>query len=176
MTGPDWGSAITLVAALLALAGVALGNLLEAQNQRQHWRLSEEAASCVRFLGEFAAVYSSYFRALEEDSARGANSTTAFVQWAPYAESLDMLNVVGSRPIVEAAHRLDRLVWMTGNQLLKGDLNALNWRQNRAEFEAERLQFINVARRQFGKGSQPLLRLNGRPPEDDPFWARTQSP
>lgn len=167
----DWPSGVALVGSLLALLGVLIGGLLAATSQRRHWRFTEQVDACADFLSESSSVYVAYARAARTGVAAKADSTAEFVEWASFNRAMDVINLMGDREIVAAAHDLDRVLWEVGILITSGHLPQEQWPDARRPLDEARLRFVNVARSRLGKGSEPLPILSGRPAKGDPIWA-----
>jgi len=166
----DWSSAVALIGSLLALIGVAVAAILASAAQRRHWRLTEQIEACADFLTEYSTVYVDYARAVSTGAAAQATTTAEFVDWAAFNRALDVLNIMGDRQVLQAAHDVDRELWDVGLRITKGRLPKAEWPNAREPLDEARLRFVNVARARLGNGREPLRALNGRPADDDPIW------
>jgi len=167
----DWPSGVALAGSLLALLGVLVAGLLASTSQRRHWRFTDQIEACANYLSEYSSVYVAYARAVNTGLAARSETTADFVEWASFNRALDVINLMADRPIVDAAHHLDRVLWDVGLRITRGRLPKEEWRDARKPLDDARLRFVNVARSRLGKGRDALPVLHGRPPDDDPIWS-----
>ncbi|MEY9888407.1 hypothetical protein ABIA31_002047 [Catenulispora sp. MAP5-51] len=86
------------------------------------------------------------------------------VQWAPWNESLTVLQMVADSRIVEAAQQMDLRFWDYGSLIKDGLVTTEEqWAAVRGPIEASRLAFINAARRHLVGIDEPVRSLVARP-------------
>ena len=171
-TDVDLSNVVALFGSTLALLGVIIGGAVAAVTQRRHWRFAEQVEACACFLRNYTSVHLQYVMAVNSGNGATASSTSDFVDWRPFNEALEVLNLMAAREIVDVAHELDRVLWEVGLQIVHGNVAKWDWGQERDKLEGARLEFVNTVRSSLGKGKEPLLRLSGRPPDDDPIWSQ----
>jgi len=126
--GVDWPSGVALAGSPLALLGVLVAGLLASTSQRRHWRFTEQIKACANYLSEYSSVYVAYARAVNTGLAARSETTADFVEWASFNRALDVINLMADRPIVDAAHHLDRVLWDVGLRITRGRLPKEEWR------------------------------------------------
>jgi hypothetical protein len=161
---------VALAGSFLALFGVFASSLSTAISQRSHWRFTEQGQACSNFLGEYSKIYLSYSKAVNSERSERFTATTEFVDWAPFNQAQEVLNLMASHQIVEAAHALDRVLWEVGLRITRIGASKGDWAELRKPLDDAKLQFVNVTRTTLGREREPLRALSGRPSDDDPIW------
>jgi hypothetical protein len=170
-----WGSvAASAGAVVTTLVGVVAGAAISKRSQDEHWARDQVARACVRLLEESSLVITGLF---EMERARPASVPQGVVvpttvDWRPWNQALNMINLVADRGIVDAALALDEQIWRMHTVIRRGlraDENWIDLLQPVLDFQGA---FINTARRQLARDGAVLDRMTGKPNPDDPIWTR----
>lgn len=152
-----WETAVTTVTGVLVtLLGVAVGGWISNRSQNRAWSRSVLADACTALLQEQARTYMALVRWRFKEVDR--------VDWAGWNAALARLQLVAAPTIVEAALRLDRAFWQLSTGI-RGNIDDAKWCELRDEVEERRLDFVNVARRQFSPSAVALRSLIAKPNE-----------
>lgn len=142
---------------LTTMTGVVLGGRIAFRAQARHWARDRQAEACIAILREATKVQLALRHCFQDPSAPK-------VQWAPWNESLTVLQMVADSRIVEAAQQMDLRFWDYGSLIKDGLVTTEEqWAAVRGPIEASRLAFINAARRHLVGIDEPVRSLVARP-------------
>ncbi|WP_225848219.1 hypothetical protein [Streptomyces sp. HPF1205] len=94
------------------------------------------------------------------------------VDWRPWNQALNMINLVADRGIVDAALALDEQIWRMHTVIRRGLRADENWTDLQQPVLEAQGAFINTARLQLARDGVALDRMTGKPAPDDPLWTR----
>jgi hypothetical protein len=154
------------------LIGVFVGSVVSRRAQDRHWVREQQAAACARLLRESSTVLvdlSDMEASRPEGVPQGVVLPTT-IDWRPWNEALNMVNLVADKDIAEAAHALDEQIWRVHIAVKRGLTPDENWLTLRSRVVAAQGDFITASRRRLSLTGEPLPRLSGRPAPDDPVW------
>ena len=154
--------------ALATLVGVLVGGAISSRAQTRHWTLTTQAEACAGVLREYTQVSIALSRARFHDEPQPEERP--LLDWAPWNQALEVLNLVADRRIVAAAHRIDAVFWELNLRVRRGELKGPQWFPARDRMEAARLNFVNTARQLLARPGPDLPRLSGRPDPSNPVW------
>jgi hypothetical protein len=145
------------VGVLTTMIGVLLGGRIAFRAQARHWARDRQAEACVAVLRESTKVQLALRRRFKDQSAPK-------VEWAPWNESLTVLQMVADSRIVDAAQQMDLRFW-DYSSIIRDRLIVTEeqWAAVREPMEASRLAFINAARRHLVGVEEPVRSLVARP-------------
>ena len=145
------------VGVLTTMIGVLLGGRIAFRAQARHWARDRQAEACVAVLRESTKVQLALRSLFYDPSAPR-------IEWAPWNESLTVLQMVADSRIVEAAQQMDLRFWDCGS-LIKDRLLVTeeHWAAVREPMETSRLAFINAARQHLLGAHEPIRSLVARP-------------
>jgi hypothetical protein len=168
-----WASiAATAGAVATTLVGVVAGAAVSKKSQHQGWARDQLAQACVRLLDESSRVLAD-LNEMERTRPRSVPQGVAVpttIDWRPWNQALNMINLTAGTDIVDAAHHLDEQVWRAHLAIRRGQRSNEDMMALREPiYEAQRA-FINTARQHLTHAMTPLRRLNGKPASGDPIW------
>lgn len=125
--------------ALVTLVGVFAGALLTSRAQRQHWSREKQIEACTDVIREATRLHRALYRGWE----RGETP-----DWVPWNQALSAIWLLGDADLINAAARIDETFFRTNTRIRDGDhiKDFKSWLPIRDAMEADRLNFINVAR------------------------------
>lgn len=94
------------------------------------------------------------------------------IDWRPWNEALNMVNLVADKDIAEAALALDEQIWRAHIVVRRGLTPDEHWLTLRSRIITAQGGFITASRRRFSLTGEPLPRLSGKPAPDDPVWTQ----
>ncbi|MFG1804972.1 hypothetical protein [Streptomyces sp. NPDC049040] len=109
-------------AVVTTLVGVVAGAAVGERSQDQHWTRDQVARACVRLLEESSQVFMGL---VEMERARPASVPQGVVvptalDWRPWNQALNMINLVADPGIVDAALALDEQIWRMHTAIRRG--------------------------------------------------------
>lgn len=125
--------------ALVSLVGVFAGAVLTSQAQRQHWSREKQIEACTDVIREATRLHRALYRGWERGEAP---------DWVSWNQALSAIWLLGDLDLINAAARIDETFFRTSTRIRDGhDIKDLeSWLPIRDAMEADRLNFINVAR------------------------------
>ena len=180
--GVPWSLIITTVGAVATtLLGVFVGGAVGSRSQQRSWSRDRQADACAAILRESSKILIE----LADMNGRRVNPRSGEVadppglptpiDWRPWNDALDQVNLLADSKIAEAAQAIDREIWPVHLQIKNGETREGDWYPLRDRIETRRRTFVDTARSHLGSSGPPLRRLGGRPDPDDPIW-RTLPP
>ncbi|WP_162795826.1 hypothetical protein [Nonomuraea lactucae] len=164
----SWTLIIAPLGAMIAtLLGVVVGGNVSNRSQQRHWLRDRQMEACAQILRESSNV--TIELSMMHGHCSPPGTAPAALDWRPWNEALAMVNLIGAKEIVEAAHTIDTVIWRIHIQVKAGLATGAEWFPMRDRIEAQRREFVNVVRRHLA-AHEPLASLGGRPASDDPIW------
>jgi len=175
--GLPWSLIITTVGAVATtLLGVLVGGAVGSRSQQRSWSRDRQADACAQILRESSKVLIE----LANMNGRRVNPRPGEapdppglptpIDWQPWNDALDQVNLLADSKIAEAAQAIDGEIWPVHLQVKNGQTREGDWYPLRDSIEARRRAFVNIARSHLGSSGPSLQRLGGRPSPDDPIW------
>lgn len=175
--GVPWSLIITTVGAVATtLLGVLAGGAAGSRSQQRNWSRDRQADACAQTLRESSKVLIelAHMNGRRVNPRPGEAPDPAGlptpIDWQPWNDTLDQVNLLADSKIAEAAQAIDGELWPVHLQIRDGETKYGDWYPMRDRMETRRRAFVNIARSRLGSSGQPLQRLSGWPAPDDPLW------
>jgi hypothetical protein len=125
--------------AVVTLLGVAAGGVIAGRSQRQQWTRDKQLDACAELVQESTRMQLALL-----EHWRGGTAA----DWTAWNQALAMIWLVGTPAVRAEARRMDRLFWLCGAQIRRGQIaDEADWASTRDEMELARRDFINASRR-----------------------------
>ncbi len=144
-------------AAVVTLAGVAVGAVLTYRAQKRHWLRDKQIEACIAVTAEATRTE----HALRREWKHGERP-----DWVGWNQVLAAIWLVGVPAVVEAAQNIDGAFWRESARIRSGKVaDEEAWLELRNVLKTVQLDFINAARIHVVGTGSPLRAFPGQPPD-----------
>lgn len=142
--------------ALITLIGVFVGAALTRRTQERQWSRDRRVEACKEVIVQATRIQRALWRRWEHGEQ---------TEWVAWNEALAGIWLLGDSKLVDAAARIDETFFRQTSRIKQGEIVDLqSWKPARDLMEADRLNFINVARKRVLGIDAPITKaLPDRP-------------